>query len=188
MVSGHSQVKTLFNFRSGSELRKRVTTGILGGAFVLILIIFGGVAGTALIAAVISLGMVSEFVDITFTLPDKAEKKLLLLGTTWLIHFINFWIPRSEYVLLLVVFLMLFGYFLFTSIRHQGPVMQSHFQELMYAVFGAIYLIFLPISKKLLANISHLVVLRDMYVDGIIGIANGDNPHVIESRMQGYVA
>ncbi|MFA6311233.1 MAG: flagellar motor protein [Sterolibacterium sp.] len=61
------------------------------------------------------------------------------------------------------------------------------FVATIYGV-GMANLVFLPISKKLLANISHLVVLRDMYVDGIIGIANGDNPHVIESRMQGYVA
>lgn len=61
------------------------------------------------------------------------------------------------------------------------------FVATIYGV-GLANLIFLPISKKLMANISHLVVLRDMYVDGIIGIANGDNPHVIESRMQGYVA
>jgi chemotaxis protein MotA len=26
-----------------------------------------------------------------------------------------------------------------------------------------------------------------MFVDGLVGIANGDNPRIIESRMQGYV-
>lgn len=61
------------------------------------------------------------------------------------------------------------------------------FVATIYGV-GLANLIFLPISKKLMANISHLVVLREMYVDGIIGIANGDNPHVIESRMEGYIA
>ena len=61
------------------------------------------------------------------------------------------------------------------------------FVATIYGV-GMANLVFLPISKKLLANIGQLVVLRDMYIDGIIGIANGDNPHVIESRMQGYVA
>jgi chemotaxis protein MotA len=25
-----------------------------------------------------------------------------------------------------------------------------------------------------------------MYVDGLVGIANGDNPRMIESRLQGY--
>ena len=61
------------------------------------------------------------------------------------------------------------------------------FVATIYGV-GMANLIFLPIAKKLLANVGQLVVLRDMYIDGIIGIANGDNPHVIESRMQGYIA
>ena len=28
--------------------------------------------------------------------------------------------------------------------------------------------------------------LREMVVDGLVGIANGDNPRIIESRLQGY--
>jgi chemotaxis protein MotA len=31
------------------------------------------------------------------------------------------------------------------------------------------------------------VTLREMMVDGLVGIANGDNPRIIESRLQGYV-
>ena len=31
-----------------------------------------------------------------------------------------------------------------------------------------------------------LVAMRDMYVDGLVGIANGDNPRIIEGRLQGY--
>lgn len=61
------------------------------------------------------------------------------------------------------------------------------FVATIYGV-GLANLIYLPVAKKLLANIGQMVVLRDMYIDGIIGIANGDNPHVIESRMQGYIA
>jgi chemotaxis protein MotA len=60
------------------------------------------------------------------------------------------------------------------------------FVATIYGV-GAANLIFLPIAKKLLANISRLVALREMFVDGLVGIANGDNPRIIESRMQGYV-
>jgi chemotaxis protein MotA len=26
-----------------------------------------------------------------------------------------------------------------------------------------------------------------MIVDGLVGIANGDNPRIIESRLQGYI-
>jgi chemotaxis protein MotA len=61
------------------------------------------------------------------------------------------------------------------------------FVATIYGV-GAANLIFLPIAKKLLANIARLVALREMFVDGLVGIANGDNPRIIESRMQGYVA
>lgn len=61
------------------------------------------------------------------------------------------------------------------------------FVATIYGV-GSANLIFLPIGKKLLANISRIVTLREMLVDGLVGIANGDNPRIIESRLQGYVA
>jgi chemotaxis protein MotA len=33
-----------------------------------------------------------------------------------------------------------------------------------------------------------LSAVREMFVDGLVGIANGDNPRIIESRLLGYVA
>lgn len=60
------------------------------------------------------------------------------------------------------------------------------FVATIYGV-GSANLIFLPIAKKLLAHIGTLVAQREMFVDGLVGIANGDNPRIIESRMQGYV-
>ncbi|MDP1652676.1 MAG: flagellar motor protein [Rhodocyclaceae bacterium] len=60
------------------------------------------------------------------------------------------------------------------------------FVATIYGV-GAANLILLPIAKKLLANIARLVAMREMFVDGLVGIANGDNPRIIESRMQGYI-
>jgi len=61
------------------------------------------------------------------------------------------------------------------------------FVATIYGV-GSANLIFLPIAKKLFAHIAQLVTLREMFVDGMVGIANGDNPRIIESRMQGYLA
>ncbi len=61
------------------------------------------------------------------------------------------------------------------------------FVATIYGV-GLANLIFLPVAKKLLANISRLVILREMLIDGLVGIANGDNPRIIESRMRGYLA
>jgi chemotaxis protein MotA len=60
------------------------------------------------------------------------------------------------------------------------------FVATIYGV-GAANLIFLPVAKKLLANIGRLVAMREMFLDGLVGIANGDNPRIIESRMQGYI-
>ncbi|HJV25272.1 MAG TPA: flagellar motor protein [Aromatoleum sp.] len=61
------------------------------------------------------------------------------------------------------------------------------FVATIYGV-GSANLIFLPMSKKLMAHIGTAVSQREMLVDGLVGIANGDNPRIIESRMQGYVA
>jgi chemotaxis protein MotA len=59
------------------------------------------------------------------------------------------------------------------------------FVATIYGV-GSANLIFLPIAKKLMAIIQQLAMVREMYVDGLVGIANGDNPRMIESRLQGY--
>ena len=60
------------------------------------------------------------------------------------------------------------------------------FVATIYGV-GFANLIFLPIAKKLQAHVARLTLAREMYVDGLIGIANGDNPRIIESRLQGYI-
>ena len=60
------------------------------------------------------------------------------------------------------------------------------FVATIYGV-GLANLVFLPMANKLKAHINRLVVQREMIVDGLVGIANGDNPRIIESRLQGYV-
>lgn len=60
------------------------------------------------------------------------------------------------------------------------------FVATIYGV-GLANLVFLPMSNKLKAHISRLVVQRELIVDGLVGIANGDNPRIIESRLQGYI-
>ncbi|MDR3055310.1 MAG: flagellar motor protein [Zoogloeaceae bacterium] len=60
------------------------------------------------------------------------------------------------------------------------------FVATIYGV-GLANLVFLPMSNKIKAYIGRLVVRREMIVDGLVGIANGDNPRIIESRLQGYI-
>lgn len=59
------------------------------------------------------------------------------------------------------------------------------FVATIYGVASA-NLIFLPMAKKLMLHIQRLVSMREMLVDGLMGIASGENPRIIESRMQGY--
>jgi chemotaxis protein MotA len=60
------------------------------------------------------------------------------------------------------------------------------FVATIYGV-GSANLIFLPMAKKLLGHVARLVAAREMFVDGLVGIANGDNPRIIENRLKGYI-
>jgi len=60
------------------------------------------------------------------------------------------------------------------------------FVATIYGV-GLANLILLPINKKLQSHIGTLANHREMIADGLLGIANGDNPRIIENRMRGYI-
>lgn len=60
------------------------------------------------------------------------------------------------------------------------------FVATIYGV-GSANLVFLPVAKKLQAHVQRFITLREMILDGLESIANGENPRIIESRLQGYV-
>lgn len=60
------------------------------------------------------------------------------------------------------------------------------FVATIYGV-GLANLVYLPIAGKLRHHIGRLVLARVMLVDGLVGIAVGDNPRIIESRLKGYI-
>lgn len=61
------------------------------------------------------------------------------------------------------------------------------FVATIYGV-GSANLIFLPIAKKLFTHINSISAQREMLVEGLLGIACGENPRVIESRMRAHTA
>jgi chemotaxis protein MotA len=61
------------------------------------------------------------------------------------------------------------------------------FVATIYGV-GSANLFFLPASNKLRYHVGRLVRLREMYIDGIVAIANGENPRMIEAKLQGYLS
>lgn len=60
------------------------------------------------------------------------------------------------------------------------------FVATIYGV-GLANLVYLPIAGKLKYYISRMVASKEMLIDGLVGIAVGDNPRLIESRLQGYM-
>ena len=60
------------------------------------------------------------------------------------------------------------------------------FVATIYGV-GLANLVFLPVANKIKVHIQRQVVQREMVLDGLVGIAHGDNPRVIESRLQAYI-
>lgn len=56
-------------------------------------------------------------------------------------------------------------------------------------IYGVAFanLLFLPIANKLKSIIMQQAEMHEMIVDGLTGIANGDSPRLIETRLQGYL-
>lgn len=56
-------------------------------------------------------------------------------------------------------------------------------------IYGVAFanLLFLPVANKLKSLIQHQTHMRDMIVDGLCGVARGENPRIIEYRLQGYL-
>lgn len=60
------------------------------------------------------------------------------------------------------------------------------FVATIYGV-GLANLVFLPIANKIKFSIARRVAEREILCDGLIGIAQGDNPRIIEARLKGYL-
>lgn len=60
------------------------------------------------------------------------------------------------------------------------------FVATIYGV-GFANLVFLPIANKLKSIIAQEVTVREMLIEGLGSIANGENPRVIETKLRGYI-
>ncbi len=61
------------------------------------------------------------------------------------------------------------------------------FVATVYGV-GAANLFFLPVANKLKGIVHNRSKLQEMQVDGLVAIAEGENPRIIEGRLQSYFA
>lgn len=67
-----------------------------------------------------------------------------------------------------------------------GTGIASAFVATVYGV-GFANLFMLPISNKLKSVVQSRTQARDMVIDGLLSIAEGENPRNIETKLQGYV-
>ncbi|OYY95102.1 MAG: flagellar motor protein [Hydrogenophilales bacterium 28-61-23] len=61
------------------------------------------------------------------------------------------------------------------------------FVATIYGVGGA-NLFFLPVAGKLRYWVGRHVANKELFIQGIVSIANGENPRVIEAKLQGYLS
>ena len=59
------------------------------------------------------------------------------------------------------------------------------FVATVYGV-GLANLVFLPVANKLKSVIARQVTMREMFLDGIASIANGENPRITQGKLEGY--
>lgn len=67
-----------------------------------------------------------------------------------------------------------------------GPGIAAAFVATIYGIASA-NLFFLPVGNKLKSTIQSQTAYREMIIDGITAIAEGENPRNIETKLRGYV-
>jgi chemotaxis protein MotA len=67
-----------------------------------------------------------------------------------------------------------------------GAGIATAFVATIYGIASA-NLFFLPVANKLKAIVEEETRYREMLIEGVIGIAEGENPRAIESRLSGFV-
>ena len=60
------------------------------------------------------------------------------------------------------------------------------FVATVYGV-GAANLFFLPFGGKIKAKAKELVMIRNMTIEGLVALAQGENPRMIEEKLSGYL-
>lgn len=66
-----------------------------------------------------------------------------------------------------------------------GSGIATAFVATIYGV-GFANLLFLPVANKLKSQVHGQTLFREMIVEGVISIAEGENPRNIETKLQGY--
>ncbi|MCL4537118.1 MAG: MotA/TolQ/ExbB proton channel family protein, partial [Nitrospirae bacterium] len=61
------------------------------------------------------------------------------------------------------------------------------FVATIYGV-GSANLIFLPIAKKIMNRLKEEVFIRELIVEGVVGVESGMNPYFLKTRLNAFLA
>jgi len=67
-----------------------------------------------------------------------------------------------------------------------GHGIAAAFTATVYGI-GLANLFFLPAAAKLKVQIAHQTQIREMIIEGMLSLAQGENPRTIEAKLQGYL-
>jgi chemotaxis protein MotA len=67
-----------------------------------------------------------------------------------------------------------------------GAGIAAAFTATVYGI-GLANLLFLPAAAKLKSLVSHQARVREMTIEGLVSIAQGENPRAIEAKLQGFL-
>lgn len=123
-----------------SNLQLRVLTALIGLPLVLVLLIYGGMAGTIFLVWTISTGMLFEFSKMSFELEDASVKTLLLLLLNSLLMGLAFFSqsPNGSLFFLMLGWVVFILYYLF-KIPHRVENFKQHMIELGWTWLGWTY-------------------------------------------------
>lgn len=68
-----------------------------------------------------------------------------------------------------------------------GAGIAAAFTATVYGI-GLANLVFLPAAAKLKTLIADQALIREMMIEGLVAIAEGENPRAIDTRLQGYLS
>jgi phosphatidate cytidylyltransferase len=144
-----------------SETKTRVITGVSGAALLLFFIFVFGHIGICFVAAVLAGAICWELSQVFYTMSDRKEKTYALVGSSWLVIFVNMLFPKVMLECDVVLFIGLFMYYLASAERHPMEL-RRHFDEFVFTVFALMYAVtfmaFLPLVRDGINGLRWLIL------------------------------
>jgi len=145
-----------------SDFGLRVMTALFGGTALVLLIVYGKVWGSYLLAGVMSFGMMFEFLELVLSKKDRAIKKGLPLVCVPVVFLVSYFLNIEIFILFIMLLFLVFCVYLFLAKGYTQSNLLTHVNEMMFSVYAVSYLVIFPLFLPELRQLNsglHWVVL-----------------------------